>query len=79
MKMVYDTSSLDSSYIEETPLIVAPPPPRRKPPPIPKALDTVGQIGKLHNSASRKKLLSDIRKIGGMTKPSVILKKLNKT
>ena len=76
MQMVYDTDSLDSSYIEEAPLVVAPPP--RPPPPIPKQLEGVGTINKLHNSASRKKLLSDIRKIGNMTKPSVILKKLNK-
>ena len=75
MQMVYDTDSLDSSYIEDAPLVVAPP--RRPPPPIPKQLEGVGTINKLHNSASRKKLLSDIRKIGNLTKPSVILKKLN--
>jgi len=75
MQMVYDTDSLDSSYIEDAPLVVAPP--RRPPPPIPKQLEGVGTINKLHHSASRKKLLSDIRKIGNLTKPSVILKKLN--
>lgn len=76
MQMVYDTDSLDSSYIDDAPLVVAPP--RRPPPPIPKQLDGVGSINKLHNSASRKQLLSDIRKIGNLTKPSVILKKLNR-
>jgi len=76
MQMVYDTDSLDSSYIDDAPLVVAPP--RRPPPPIPKQLDGVGSINKLHNSVSRKQLLSDIRKIGNLTKPSVILKKLNR-
>ena len=75
MQMVHDTDSLDSSYMEDAPLVVAPPP--RPPPPIPRQLEGVGTINKLHNSASRKKLLSDIRKIGNLTKPSVILKKLN--